>query len=115
MPSVDTDQRAAYNHRVRAKAYGLTSHFTIDELKHLRVTQSHQCPHCERKVKLIVDHVVPFSRGGNNEITNICLICRRCNSSKGDKLLEEWVDRWYLCPTNRHGRYNASVFTSAHY
>ena len=38
-----------------------------------------------------IDHVVPLSRGGKHEIENLLPACRSCNSSKGAKLLEEWL------------------------
>lgn len=37
------------------------------------------------------DHIIPRSRGGTEEMENVCLACPRCNSKKADKLLEEWV------------------------
>lgn len=32
------------------------------------------------------DHIFPVSRGGQPDINNIVLTCRRCNRSKGDRL-----------------------------
>lgn len=37
-----------------------------------------------------IDHVVPISRGGTSHPDNLAVACQRCNSSKQDKLLEEW-------------------------
>ncbi len=38
-----------------------------------------------------IDHVFPLSRGGGNELENLTMSCRSCNSSKGDKILDdEW-------------------------
>ena len=37
-----------------------------------------------------IDHVVPIAKGGNNEDNNLVVACRKCNSSKGTKLLSEW-------------------------
>lgn len=31
-----------------------------------------------------IDHVVPFSRGGSSDASNLVVACRPCNSSKGD-------------------------------
>jgi 5-methylcytosine-specific restriction endonuclease McrA len=36
-----------------------------------------------------VDHIVPRSRGGSHEWTNVALMCVRHNSQKGDRLLSE--------------------------
>ncbi len=33
-----------------------------------------------------IDHVIPFSKGGTNDIENLVFACTRCNSQKGDKL-----------------------------
>lgn len=37
-----------------------------------------------------VEHVIPLARGGEHTWSNTILACRRCNSSKSDRLLEEW-------------------------
>ena len=45
---------------------------------------AYTCAYCHRPTKrLTVDHVVPISRGGRNEISNIVPACRSCNSRKG--------------------------------
>lgn len=36
------------------------------------------------------DHVVPISRGGSNEKSNLVTACRKCNRSKRSKLVDEW-------------------------
>lgn len=37
-----------------------------------------------------IDHIVPLARGGSSDIENLTVACQRCNSSKKDKLLDEW-------------------------
>lgn len=44
------------------------------------------CVECGTKEKLCFDHIVPFSRGGNNTIRNLQLLCERCNLSKGNRI-----------------------------
>ena len=47
---------------------------------------------------MTVDHLTPKSRGGTEELGNLVLCCRSCNSTKGSKTLEEyriwftWID-----------------------
>ncbi len=43
--------------------------------------------------KATIDHVIPISRGGAHIWSNVCLSCWRCNLSKGNRLLTEWVSR----------------------
>lgn len=45
------------------------------------------CLHCgEKNVKLLsIDHIKPVSKGGDDHISNLQILCRSCNSSKGNK------------------------------
>ena len=43
---------------------------------------------CSR-VAHTIDHIVPRSRGGGHEWTNVAMMCVRHNSAKGDRLLDE--------------------------
>lgn len=38
-----------------------------------------------------IDHVVPLSRGGTNDDSNLCSACPPCNLSKHAKTPEEWL------------------------
>ena len=44
-----------------------------------------KCVKCNSIDKLSVDHIVPISKGGSDEISNLQILCIRCNSSKGDR------------------------------
>ena len=37
-----------------------------------------------KRVGLTVDHIVPLSKGGKWELSNLVTCCEPCNSSKGD-------------------------------
>ena len=41
------------------------------------------------KVLMNIDHILPKSRGGKNDITNYQPMCQPCNSKKGNKMTED--------------------------
>lgn len=48
------------------------------------------CQYCGRSapnVILEIDHVVPVSRGGNNDIANLVTSCKECNGGKASRKL----------------------------
>lgn len=42
-----------------------------------------------------LEHVVPKSRGGSNDMTNLVVACNSCNLRKGARLLSELSDDWH--------------------
>ena len=48
----------------------------------------HRCQYCGSAAENI-DHVIPRSRGGSHAWDNVVAACRRCNTRKRDRLLEE--------------------------
>lgn len=54
---------------------------------------AYTCVYCGRVGgKLEVDHIVPISRGGTNEMSNLATACRRCNRQKKDKSEKAFLD-----------------------
>lgn len=77
--SLSPKQRA----RVIAKSQGLCVYCGLNEVS---------------RSPLEIDHFVPLSRGGTNQMRNLVASCKRCNAEKGDMLIEEY--RAYLCALN---------------
>lgn len=50
---------------------------------------NHQCVYCGSNKNLTLDHVIPKSRGGTNEWTNLVTSCFKCNLKKSNKTPEE--------------------------
>lgn len=42
----------------------------------------YKCQHCKIDKSLTVDHIFPLSKGGSDELDNLQLLCRSCNSKK---------------------------------
>lgn len=54
-----------------------------------------KCIICQSTERLTLDHIVPISQGGSNELENLQLLCVACNSSKGPKSMEDWQNSKY--------------------
>lgn len=51
------------------------------------------CVYCGATGRTTIDHIVPLSRGGKHEASNLAPACLPCNASKGSKLTSEWRGR----------------------
>jgi 5-methylcytosine-specific restriction endonuclease McrA len=83
----------ARNRRARKKlADG--SH-TSKEVRQMVRDQGGVCAYCESSLSgsYHVDHMIPLSRGGRNDWTNLAIVCRNCNLSKGSMTVEEFFRR----------------------
>jgi 5-methylcytosine-specific restriction endonuclease McrA len=47
-------------------------------------------PRVQRKAWLEVEHIVPVSRGGTNDLSNLTVACKSCNRSKRSKTAAEF-------------------------
>jgi hypothetical protein len=51
------------------------------------------CQYCgDKGGKLEVDHIIPISKGGNNDLSNLNTSCRKCNRSKYNKNVNEFIE-----------------------
>lgn len=97
--------KADYRHRNREKlhAWGAKRKLAIgDAVKNpqiieliysWKVAKDTKCYYCNTPLigrEVHIDHIVPISRGGKHEISNLCAACMPCNGSKHNKLPHEW-------------------------
>lgn len=77
--------------RGRAQVYPSTR-------RRVRKRDNHTCQYCGKKVmrdpkrsadKMVIDHVVPVSRGGSDKLSNLVIACLPCDKIKSDSTLEE--------------------------
>jgi 5-methylcytosine-specific restriction endonuclease McrA len=50
---------------------------------------NNSCQYCGSTRHLTIDHIIPKSKGGSEEWTNLVVACSKCNTKKGDKLLSQ--------------------------
>jgi 5-methylcytosine-specific restriction endonuclease McrA len=52
------------------------------------IDSSPKCNYCGSVDNLQVDHIYPVSKGGKTESNNLQVLCRKCNQSKSNKIIE---------------------------
>lgn len=92
--------RGVRNNKRRALKANAPGSFTVEDINLLREVQNSICamPWCDNKLykdtkdpnhKETIDHIVPLLRGGSNQLGNLRLVCKSCNSRKGTKTTAE--------------------------
>lgn len=78
--------------RRRAAKLNAPGNHTAADIERQYKAQKARCYYCHIKVgnDYHVDHVVPLSRGGSNDPSNIVIACPSCNTAKRDKMPYEW-------------------------
>lgn len=81
----------SYIHARRAKMSG--QRFTKSDIDGLLERQRGRCASCRISIKKrwTVDHVMPVALGGTNDVSNLQLLCRSCNSRKGKTHPDDWA------------------------
>jgi hypothetical protein len=83
---------------VRAKAFkaykeGAWNIHDLMENNIAKIKGNNHCWYCGKQLtaaQLTKDHVFARSKGGNNDMDNIIMVCKSCNSSKGNMDLFKW-------------------------
>ncbi len=55
--------------------------------KRLLFKYKFKCVLCGLNEDLTIDHIIPVSRGGSDDESNLQIMCKSCNSRKGDRIL----------------------------
>lgn len=79
-----------YAGRRNSKKKQLPSTFTVNQWDRCKEYFNNKCAYCGEKKPLAQDHFMPLSKGGGYTKENIIPACKSCNSSKSNKLFNEW-------------------------
>lgn len=80
------DKVRAYANNRRAKVLQAKGTHTAEDVANIFVLQRGRCAYC--KISLLayeVDHIVPISKGGANDRSNLQIVCKKCNRAKSAK------------------------------
>jgi 5-methylcytosine-specific restriction endonuclease McrA len=74
----------SYNRQMRRASGSITK----QQFKEL-FDNNKKCNYCGSTENLQVDHIHPVSKGGKTELSNLQVLCRSCNASKGNKVIPQ--------------------------
>jgi len=57
--------------------------------KNILRRDNHRCQFCGSTSNLTIDHIIPKSKGGEDDWENLTTACIRCNNKKGDRTPDE--------------------------
>lgn len=81
------------NYRARKKSVGGVC--SKNDLASLLA--SARCKKCNADHDTVIDHIIPVKLGGSGNIQNLQILCRRCNSKKSARLIEEFITAEVAC------------------
>jgi len=58
-------------------------------LKQLLCRYNFMCVYCSSEENLTIDHIFPVSKGGSDDVGNLQILCKSCNSKKGSRVGED--------------------------
>jgi 5-methylcytosine-specific restriction endonuclease McrA len=101
----DKGKNIRYYHNLKIRSLKYNREFSPIERTEILKRDNWTCQICEIKVhdestgdwntddKAHIDHIIPLSKGGNSEVNNLQILCKKCNLVKGEKIALE-VKTW---------------------
>lgn len=74
--------------RRRSKKTKAGGSFSAKQWLNLCNSYNNKCLCCNKRKRLEADHVIPVTKGGSSDISNIQPLCRSCNARKSTKTID---------------------------
>jgi hypothetical protein len=88
---IDLNSIPKYKTNPKSRMYQHDIKKWISIVKNVFERDNYVCQYCGAKGKqLECDHIVPFSKGGSDDLDNLTTSCRRCNRQKKDKSVDQF-------------------------
>ena len=92
--NVKFDTQKLQNPEIEGTEYQQGTLFNYEVREYLLEKWGRECTYCGKKdIPLQIEHIHPKSKGGTNQISNLCLACEKCNQKKGNKLISEFLKK----------------------
>jgi 5-methylcytosine-specific restriction endonuclease McrA len=85
------EQARIHRARRRARIASVLATLTAAEWEAILEAAGHACIYCGTATNLTMDHLTPLARGGNHTAENVAPACGPCNSSKGAKVVADFL------------------------
>jgi hypothetical protein len=83
--------RVVESNNYRAAAEGLSFGLTATDWENIVADHEGRCAYCGKRKRLVLEHVIPISRGGGTTIDNVVPACFGCNAHKRNLDPVEWM------------------------
>lgn len=84
------NEEKEYNHNyialIRAKKrLRMYANLFNRDMRKILIKNNSVCVKCGSNEKLQIDHIIPIEKAGKNEISNVQILCFKCNRIKSNK------------------------------
>ena len=88
------DLQQMQNPEINGIEYQRGELFGFEVKEYLLTKWGRKCAYCGiENVPFEIEHILAKSKGGSNRISNLCLSCHSCNQAKGNKPVEEFLQK----------------------